>query len=215
MHTFTVVSVIAGLQAAANLAEAFGETSQAARYRSVGQAMKKALVRYFYDPKKKCFARCGIRSDDGYQVDPALDSSLYGLVLLGVFAPDEPEAANTLEKVREKLWVKTAIGGVARYERDPYHRRSEDFKRIPGNPWFVSTLWAAQYDIRRAATRAELEKARELLEWVAAKALPSGVLAEQVDPETGSLLSVSPLTWSHAAYVAAVEDYLDKLQVLK
>ncbi len=215
VHTFTVASVIAGLRAAANLAEAFGETSQAAHYRSVGQAMKKALVRYFYDPEKKCFARCGIRVTDGYQVDPTLDSSLYGLVLLDVFAPDEPEAANTLEKLREKLWVKTAIGGLARYERDPYHRHSEDYGRVPGNPWFISTLWAAQYDLQRASTRADMEKARELLEWVAAKALTSGVLAEQVHPETGAPLSVSPLTWSHAAYVAAVEDYLDKLRVVK
>lgn len=215
VHTFTVASVIAGLRAAANFAEAFGEPDQAARYRSVGLAMKKALVRYFYDPEKKCFARCGTRMDEGYQVDPVLDSSLYGLVLLGVFAPDEPEAANTLEKLREKLWVKTAIGGLARYERDPYHRRSEDYDRIPGNPWFLSTLWAAQYDIRRAATRADLEKARELLEWVAGKANSSGVLAEQVDPESGAPLLVSPLTWSHAAYVAVVEDYLDKLRVLK
>ena len=215
VHSFTVASVIAGLRAAANFAEAFGETEHAARYRQGAKEMKQALVRYFYHSQKKCLASRGTRTGNGYELDETLDSSLYGLVLLEAFAPDEPEAATTLEKVRDNLWVKTAVGGLARYERDPYHRRSEDYDRIPGNPWFICTLWAAQYDIRRARTRVELEKARELLDWVAAKALPSGVLAEQVHPETGAPLSVSPLTWSHATYVVAVHDYLDKLRTLQ
>jgi glucoamylase len=47
------------------------------------------------------------------------------------------------------------------------------------------------------------------LEWVAWRALPSGVLAEQVNPYTNDPLSVSPLTWSHAAYIATVQSYLE------
>ena len=33
-------------------------------------------------------------------------------------------------------------------------------------------------------------------------------MAEQLHPFTGEPLSVSPLTWSHAAFVASVERYL-------
>jgi GH15 family glucan-1,4-alpha-glucosidase len=51
-------------------------------------------------------------------------------------------------------------------------------------------------------------EARAILEWCAARALPSGVLAEQLHPHTGAALSVSPSTWSHAAFVASVERYL-------
>jgi GH15 family glucan-1,4-alpha-glucosidase len=40
--------------------------------------------------------------------------------------------------------------------------------------------------------------------------LPSGVLAEQVDPLTGEEMSVSPLTWSHSTFVATVMSYLKK-----
>ena len=43
-------------------------------------------------------------------------------------------------------------------------------------------------------------------------ALPSGVMAEQVHPLSGEPLSVSPLTWSHATFVAAVNDYLARAQ---
>lgn len=39
-------------------------------------------------------------------------------------------------------------------------------------------------------------------------ALSSGVLAEQVDPHTNEPLSVSPLTWRHATFVAAVQSWL-------
>jgi hypothetical protein len=54
----------------------------------------------------------------------------------------------------------------------------------------------------------------EILEWAVKRALPSGVLAEQVDPLTGTPVSVSPLTWSHATVVATVMAYLRKLEAL-
>jgi GH15 family glucan-1,4-alpha-glucosidase len=40
--------------------------------------------------------------------------------------------------------------------------------------------------------------------------LPSGVLAEQVHPVTYRPLSVSPLTWSHAAFVTTILEYVEK-----
>ena len=109
----------------------------------------------------------------------------------------------TIAAVEEKLWVDTPIGGIARYENDYYHQVSLDVKRIPGNPWFVSTLWLAEWHARRAKTPEDLARAREYLAWAEVHARPSGVMAEQVHPETGEPLSVAPLTWSHAAYVAA------------
>ncbi|MEE8637250.1 MAG: glycoside hydrolase family 15 protein, partial [Dehalococcoidia bacterium] len=46
-------------------------------------------------------------------------------------------------------------------------------------------------------------------------ALPSGVLAEQVHPHSHSPLSASPLTWSHAAVVIAIHEYLNKYRELQ
>jgi hypothetical protein len=66
--------------------------------------------------------------------------------------------------------------------------------------------------IARAETVAEARRAIPVLDWAVSRALPSGVLAEQVHPYTGQPISVSPLTWSHATYVAVVADYLHKLQ---
>ena len=49
---------------------------------------------------------------------------------------------------------------------------------------------------------------------VVSKALPSGVLPEQVDPYTGAPLSVSPLTWSHAGFLDAVQRYARKAEAM-
>jgi GH15 family glucan-1,4-alpha-glucosidase len=85
-----------------------------------------------------------------------------------------------------------------------------NYARYPGNPWLVNTLWLADWIIARARRRGDLAAARDFLEWTAMRALPSGVLAEQLHPDTGAPLSVSPLTWSHAAFVSTVLQYLGK-----
>jgi GH15 family glucan-1,4-alpha-glucosidase len=83
---------------------------------------------------------------------------------------------------------------------------------VTGNPWFICTLWLADYRIAVARKKAHLKGALEILEWTCQRALPSGVLAEQVHPETGAPISVSPLTWSHSTFVATVQNYLKKLR---
>jgi GH15 family glucan-1,4-alpha-glucosidase len=115
-----------------------------------------------------------------------------------------------MDAIEGHLSIKTAVGGVARYQNDYYHQVSHDIANVPGNPWFICMCWLAEYRIAQAQTEDELHQAIPLLEWVQARALPSGVLAEQVDPYSDAPLSVSPLTWSHAEYVAAVRWYYGK-----
>ena len=98
----------------------------------------------------------------------------------GAYAPDDEKVSNTMRQVTEKLWCKTPIGGLARYENDPYFRSNPN---VVGNPWIVTTLWLAEYYIASG----NLPKALELLNWTANHALKSGVLPEQIDPTSGSL----------------------------
>jgi GH15 family glucan-1,4-alpha-glucosidase len=90
-------------------------------------------------------------------------------------------------------------------------RTSDSF---PGNTWYICSLWVADFHIASARSRKGLEPALAILDWVAATALPSGVLAEQLDPQTGEPVSVSPLTWSHSTFVATVANYLRKDRML-
>ncbi len=146
--------------------------------------------------------------------DPVMDASLIGLWSFGLFPADDPKIVETMEAMRLKLWVRSNVGGMARYENDYYHQVSNDTETVPGNPWFICTLWMAQWFIAAASQLEELNPALELLDWAADHTLESGVMAEQVHPHTNEPLSVSPLTWSHATYVSAILQYNQKHRTL-
>jgi ferredoxin len=148
-------------------------------------------------------------------VDEVVDSSLHSIYKYHLFEADDPRVESTMRQVESKLWIKTRVGGLCRYENDHYHRISNDFTSVPGNPWFICTLWLADYFITKATTVADLKLALPIFQWTASHALESGVLAEQVNPYTNEPISVSPLTWSHATVVSTVIKYLEKLEQLQ
>jgi len=102
------------------------------------------------------------------------------------------------------------VGGMARYENDTYQQVSTDIESVPGNPWFICTLWLAQWHILSARNRVDMRPGLDILMWTQAHALPGGVMAEQVEPYTNTPLSVSPLTWRHATFVSVVQSYVAK-----
>jgi GH15 family glucan-1,4-alpha-glucosidase len=155
------------------------------------------------------------RDDGGWDVDTELDSSLFGLWYFGMFPADDVRIAATMNAIRERLWVKTEVGGAARYEKDFYHQVTDDKANVPGNPWFICTLWLAEWHIAKAKFESDLKPALEILDWARRHTLQSGVMAEQVHPYTNAPLSVSPLTWSHATLVLTVRELLAKQNLLK
>ena len=209
---FTCAAVYAGLMAASNFTEGFGQAGLTGTYRRAAAEVKAGMDRYLYRQELNRFARMVTFKKNGTldNVDPTIDASLYAVGCFGVYDPAEERVTRTMQAIRDRLWCKTAVGGIARYENDHYHQVSQDLDNVPGNPWFVCTLWVAQWLIKKATTADQLKEAVPLLEWVADRALASGVLAEQVHPYTNEPLSVSPLTWSHATYVQTVLDYLEK-----
>jgi GH15 family glucan-1,4-alpha-glucosidase len=183
-HTYTTVTVICALHAAARLFPNEG-------FYEAATAVTAALKRRLFDQARGVFFR---RLDENGEPDPCVDSSTLHVTIQGVLAPDDPMAIANLSAVEKALWVDTAIGGLARYEDDYYFRR--DFA-LPGNPWIITTLWLAQGHFFAGRS----DRAAALLDWATARQTPTGVLPEQVDPHTGEHLSVSPLTWSHAEYI--------------
>ncbi len=140
-----------------------------------------------------------------------------GIFAFGCFSPEDKLVKNTMEQVLDKLLCRTKSGGFARYVGDKYYRTGGGGGGggVPGNPWFVTTLWMAWYYVVSARSEADLKKALDIIDWVAEHALKSGVLAEQIDPVTDAPLSVSPLTWSHATLIGVVHEYLAKLMDIK
>src|SRR3972149_2257520 len=213
IHTFTVASVYAGLKAAENFSQFFGDTRRSKIYRKASEEVRAALDKYLYNKEHKRFLKTILPRDEGsFEIDLTIDASIYAPFYFGVFEPKDERVVNTMNAVKERLWVKTEVGGIARYEGDIYHRSTDNIEEVPGNPWFICTLWLAQWYIAKADKIEELKESLPILGWVTSRALPSGVLAEQVHPLTNQPLSVSPLTWSHAAFVATVLEYLTKLE---
>ncbi len=213
IHTFTCASVVGGLRAAANFANLFGETKRAEEYKKVSDEIVEAMREHLYSAENKCFLRAlEFHGDEHFETDTTVDASLFGVFYFGCFAPNDEIIVSTMRKIEKNLWIKTEIGGVARFENDPYMRVSND---APSNAWFICTLWLADYRIAVAKRKKDLRGVLEILEWTTKRALPSGVLAEQINPLNGEHASVSPLTWSHSTFVATVRNYLKKLKTFK
>ena len=212
VHTFTCSTVVAGLRAAANFASLFGESERAETYDRAADEIVEGMREHLYSETHKRFLR-SLETDggEGLRPDPTIDASLFGVFYFGAFDVHDPMVENTMKAIEKHLWVGGEIGGIARFENDGYMRISNDFT---GNPWFICTLWLAEYRIAVARKKGDLKGVIEILEWAAKNALPSGVMAEQLDPKDGSPVSVSPLTWSHSTFVTTVENYLKKLRTL-
>jgi oligosaccharide amylase len=208
--TFTVAAVYGGLIAASNFAKAFGEFDLAEGYRMGAAQIRQAMDEHLFLKNENRFARMiNFEKDGSKEIDSTIDASLYAIFAFGAYPADDPRVQSTMAQIEKKLW--NEHGGLMRYENDSYYRYND----ATPNSWFITTLWLAQYYIAKAKNKAELDQALPILNWVSEHALPSGVLAEQIHSKTGEPLSVSPLTWSHGAYITVVHEYINKLLQLE
>ncbi|HLX60819.1 MAG TPA: glycoside hydrolase family 15 protein [Planctomycetota bacterium] len=213
--TFTTAAVIAGLAASAKLLTQPQDSALQADCFEAAAQMKSAMQEHLFSKELNRFVRMiSFQNGGGTVVDSAIDASVYAIFQFGVFEADHPMVVATMKQVESRLWCKTDVGGVARYENDYYYQISHDVAKVPGNPWMICTLWLALWYLALAKTRDELKRSREILDWIAAHCLESGCMAEQIHPYTGAPLSVSPLTWSHATYIETVLKYWEKWERL-
>ena len=199
--TYTTAVVYQALLVAADFADKFEYPDDAVHWRRVAATLLNNM-KIFFDPKRKCFRKGYLLQDDGsLQFDEVLDvSSFYGVMMYAMHDMGPEHTDQTAKAIEEILLDKSPSGGSPRYENDKYFE--VDAKYL-GNPWFVTTLWMAQYYIRRG----KLDKAKKHIDWALDLALPSGMLSEQVDPKDGKPLGVTPLVWSHAELLNTILDF--------
>ncbi len=208
VFTSTAACVSSALASAAKFARVFYDRSNQENLETMAIKMKQAIRAHLFDEKEKRFVKA--INLDGSK-DLTIDSSLAFTFLTETFGPDGPEVVQTMEAVAKHLWIDPGIGGIARYQNDNYHRVSNE---VPGNPWIICTLWLARWHISTAQNLEDLRKAMDILRWVVKYSSPSGLLAEQLNPFDATPISVSPLIWSHAEFVIAVCEYMQKHQQL-
>lgn len=197
--TYTVCTVIAGLETAAKLAHVVEAPDDAIRWQRAADSIRENLHKLYH--ADGYFVKGFLLQENGeLEYDNTLDiSNLYGPYMYAGLPLDDERLTSTARHVEERITNVTPSGGVLRYENDNYFLTKQQFI---GNPWIVSTLWLAQYHGSVGA----VDKAQALLDWALKRELSSGVLSEQFDPETGAPLGVTPLVWSHSEMVNTLLD---------
>ena len=218
-HTYSAAAVCAALEACADAAELMGAAERARiQWRATAVRVREAIS-LLWDDGRGCFDRAArlhfalpenmagesvVEVDDyGYEHtvqlrDKTVDASLLGISYpFAVFPESDLRLVRTAEMIRERLWIRDGVGGVMRYEGDRY---------VDGNPWVLTTLWLGLEALRRG----DVDTARSVMRWAADRQTDTGLLPEQVDPQTGEPRWVVPLTWSHAMFVLLAIATVDK-----
>ena len=208
LFTSTAAIVCSALSCAAQFAQVFYDSERQSSLNEVVKRMKEAIMTHLYDNKRARFIKA-IYPDFSHNI--AIDSSLLMATIYGIFDAQSKAMKKTVEAIITRLWLRQGIGGLARYENDKYHRVSDS---VQGNPWPVCTLWLGRWYSRTAQSLEDLNKSLDILTWATKTSLPSGLMAEQLNPFSANPISVSPLIWSHAEFVMAAKEYLDSYKRL-
>lgn len=197
--TYSTSVVYAALLAAADLAEVVEDADNAVKWRTSADDIHTAAYKHFFNSDKG-YLRKGLLVKQGEVIyDDTLDmSSIFGSFMFGLFPVDSPEMARSVAAVEETFGSKEAIG-LPRYQNDTYCRVDPSTN---GNWWVITTLWMAQYYLEIG----NADEARRILAWVKDHSGTTGILPEQLNPIDERFVSVAPLTWSHAEYVATLLD---------
>lgn len=199
--TYTTAITYRALLAAADLADVFEFPDDAVRWRDAAAEIAAGCHVLFDETRGALRKGYLLNKDDGsLEFDNTLDvSSGYGALMFATEAFTSKVIRSTFKVIETELLDNSPSGGAPRYEHDNYFASEPQFQ---GNPWFVTTLWMAQYFLQLARN----PDAEKLVAWAQKLALPSGVLSEQVNPTDGKPLSVTPLVWSHAELINTLLD---------
>lgn len=151
------------------------------RWRSARDALRARIESEGVDPETGAFVQAfGSR---------ALDASALQAVLQGFVAPDDPRARATIDAIERDL---THNGHVYRY-------RTPDGLTGGEGTFIFCTLWLAAAE----AYAGRIDSARARLELVLDHTNDLGLLAEEIDADTGELLGNFPQAFSHVGVLGA------------
>jgi GH15 family glucan-1,4-alpha-glucosidase len=198
--TYTAAVTCKALSVASAIAKGLDNEEDSKKWKDASESIAAHGIA-LYDDERQAFVKGFLLKQDGSkEYDKTLDvSSMYGAHIFDSFT-DEAHTSNTMKAIEKDLLDISPSGGTARYENDGYFKSDPAYK---GNPWFVTTLWVAQY----YAHTGQKDKTAKYVEWALKNALPSGVLSEQINPETSEIVGVTPLVWSHAELINTILDF--------
>jgi len=210
LHYFTLRVAAAALTQGAEWLAVQGDGDTARQYRRDAEAILQHLDRYWLPAQGHYRSRV---LEGGARSAKELDTTV---ILAAVYADGsgprhsvhDPRQHATLAKLEAHFSDEYSINhqraaglGVAlgRYPDDRY---------FSGNPWYLTTLGAAEFCFRGSIGAPEAlslrAKGDALLETVRAYTPASGDMSEQFDRATGAQRSAKQLAWSYAAFITCI-----------
>jgi GH15 family glucan-1,4-alpha-glucosidase len=173
------------LDRAIGLADRLGAANRVETWRRVREEIRDTVLREGWSERAGAFTQ--------YFGSEALDASNLMLPIVGFLPADDPRVLATIDAIAERLTDDTGL--VYRY------RTEEGVDGLAGEEgtFLLCTFWLAQ----ALALSGQVDRARAAFERAAAYANDVGLLAEEVDPESGELLGNFPQAFSHIGLVNA------------
>ena len=182
IHLYSLSAIYAAFRAMIEIKKELNIDEGIEELEKIAEKIRSYCINNFYDENTKTLKR--------NNKDNITDISILGSVVpFNMLDENDNKVKNTIEKI--DLTLRTYTGGYIRFENDNY---------LGGNnPWIISTLWMALYNMQSN----QIEEARKQIEFAIKTATNNGFLAEQVDNETMQAKCVIGLGWSHAMYIIA------------
>jgi GH15 family glucan-1,4-alpha-glucosidase len=173
------------LDRAINLADRLEAVDRVGTWKTAQDEIRQAVVDQGWNERAGAFTQCYGSTD--------LDASNLMMALVGFLPADDPRMLATIEAIADRLTDDRGL--VYRY------RTEGGVDGLAGGEgtFLLCTFWLAQ----ALAMAGRVEHARDVFERAARYANDVGLLAEEIDPDSGELLGNFPQAFSHIGLVNA------------
>ena len=151
------------------------------RWKAVRKEIREAILERGYSGEAESFVQ-------HFDTDEHLDAATLLIPIVGFLPPDDERVENTIDAIMDELM--TAEGFVYRYKRDD-GLPGEEGAFVLCSFWLVDAL----------ALSGRLDEAEAIFESLLDHASPLGLLAEEIEPETGTHLGNFPQAFSHIGLI--------------
>jgi GH15 family glucan-1,4-alpha-glucosidase len=180
-HIHSKVMACVGLERVLHLSEHDDLNVPIDRIREVDKEIRAWIDEHGFDRDRGTYTRVPGDAD--------LDAALLVIPLVRFLPPDDPKLIGTVEAIQAHL----ADGELV------YRYRGEDGLRGGEGAFVICSFWM----VEALAYMGRLEEARSNFERLIARANHVGLLAEEIDPQTGQHLGNFPQAFSHIGLINA------------